>query len=264
MSYPPFFYLLEAGLFAVLGPSPYLAKGIVLSFTLVEAIYAMVWLRRWVAEEAGYSSAVVLLLPGMVEWSHAIMLNVPACAMTLAALYHTKRWLEEPGSRHFYAAACLSTLTVLTYFPAAVVVPIIVAWVVAAGHSRLLIVPRTLATAAVCGIVLLPCFVLALRWARLHVEMTAATPGLISKSTTWLYYLNSAQSLFGQAMPALAALGVITGIVSRCWRFETMMLSIWVVLAYVFLTYLRAKDERYLLPFERIRSCSWAPSGWLR
>ena len=54
VSYPPFFYLLEGALFATFGPSPFIAKGTVLSFTLLGALYTMAWLRRFVAEEAGF------------------------------------------------------------------------------------------------------------------------------------------------------------------------------------------------------------------
>jgi hypothetical protein len=248
VSYPPFFYLLEAGFFALFGPSPYLAKGLVLFFALVEALYAMVWLRRWHTEEAGYLGSVVLLLPGMVEWSHAIMLNVPACALTLAALYHTRRWLEEPTSWHLIAAGCLSTLATLTYFQAVVVVPILVTWVLFSRRSGLLVAPRAIAIAAVCGVILLACFSVALRWARMHVQLGAATPRLLSDFRPWLFYLKHVQGLFGQIVPAIAALGVVVGGVRRRWRFEMILLLMWVILTYVFLSVMRAKDARYLLP----------------
>jgi hypothetical protein len=248
VSYPPFFYLLEAGLFALFGPSPYLAKGLVLSFALVEALYVMVWLRRWHTEEAGYLSPVVLLLPGMVEWSHAIMLNVPAGAMTFATLYHTRRWLEEPSSWHLIAAGCLSTLATLTYFQAVVVVPIIVTWVLISRRSGLLVSPRAIAIAAVCGVILLACFVVALRWARMHAQLIAPTPRLLSDLTPWLFYPKCVYGLFGQVVPTFAALGVVVGIVWRRWRFEMIILLIWVILTYVFLSYMKAKEARYMLP----------------
>jgi len=47
---------------------------------------------------------------------------------------------------------------------------------------------------------------------------------------------------------SLEGLGVIAGIVSRRWRFDTMLLSIWAVSGYVSLTYLGIKNGRYLLP----------------
>jgi hypothetical protein len=248
ISYPPFFYLLEGALFAAFGPSPYLAKGLVLSFTLLGAIYTLAWLRRWVAEEAGFLAAVVPLLPGIAEWSHAIMLNVPACALTWAALFHTRCWIEELRPRHLYLAAVFSALAVLTYFQSAIVVPIIVAWLVAAGRLRLLAAPRTLAIASVCGVVLLPCLIVVTRWAPMHVEMTTPSLRLLSHSDAWLFYLAAAPALFGLPLLALAAAGVIAGAAVRRWRFETTILLIWVIFTYMFLSYLKAKDTRYLLP----------------
>ncbi len=89
-SRPPFFYLLEGAAFTLIGPSPYVAKGLVLCFALMAAMYLWAWLRRWVAEEAAWAAPLFLLLPGMSRWSHAIMLQVPAIALSMAALYHAR------------------------------------------------------------------------------------------------------------------------------------------------------------------------------
>lgn len=113
-AYPPVFYLLEGAAFSVLGASPFVAKGLVLAFALAAGLYATAWLRRWIAEEAGWGGALLLLQPGVISWSHAIMLNVPSMTMGLAALYHARRWLEAPSSRHIYATTVLGVLGVLT------------------------------------------------------------------------------------------------------------------------------------------------------
>ena len=78
--YPPAFYLLEAATFAVFGASPYVAKGLVLAFLLVAALYSTAWLRRWLSPGVGWFGALLPLMPIMILKSHAIMLNVPACA----------------------------------------------------------------------------------------------------------------------------------------------------------------------------------------
>jgi hypothetical protein len=76
---------LEAALFGLLGPSAYLAKGLVLGFALMAGLYTLAWLRRWVAPVAGGAAVLLLLLPGLTTWAHAVMLNVPALALGLAA-----------------------------------------------------------------------------------------------------------------------------------------------------------------------------------
>lgn len=59
--YPPLFYLIEGAAFRLLGPSPYVAKGLVLAFALFAALYVAAWLRRWVSEEAGWFGALLIL-----------------------------------------------------------------------------------------------------------------------------------------------------------------------------------------------------------
>ena len=76
-AYPPLFYLLQGAAFAVFGISPYVAKSLVLLFALVGGCYALAWLRRWVAEEAGWGSLLLMLQPAVIQLSHAI--GEPAC-----------------------------------------------------------------------------------------------------------------------------------------------------------------------------------------
>jgi hypothetical protein len=121
---PPLFYLLEGMAFALLGPSPYVAKGLVLCFALVAAVYVWAWLRRWLSEEAVWAAGLFLLLAGISRWSHAIMLNIPALTLSIAALYHTRRWLDTPNAslRNFWLVPILLLFVVLTYYTAGIVV----------------------------------------------------------------------------------------------------------------------------------------------
>ncbi len=255
VSYPPVFYLLEAAAFSVFGPSPYVAKGLVLGFTLVAALYTTAWLRRWVAPESGYLGALVPLLPDVARFSHAVMLNVPSLALTVAALYHARRWLEAPGSRQIYPAALLSVLAILCYIPSAVLVFVLVAWMVALGRVRLLWDRRTLIVAATCGLVLLPWALIVIRWSRGHVEMTTPTSRTIAQLSSWMYYLDAYRSIFGGTLTVLAGTGAVAGILSRRWRRETALLLIWIGVTYLALTYLKAKDPRYLLPLATPLTC---------
>ena len=129
-SYPPAFYLLEAVFFGAFGPSPYIAKGLVLAFVLLASLYITAWCRRWIDPDAGWAGILLLLLPGVIMWSHAIMLNVPALALNIAALYHLRRWMESPPAspawRQYYVGAALVVLSILTYLPSCVIVLIAV------------------------------------------------------------------------------------------------------------------------------------------
>ena len=67
---------------------------------------------------------------------------MPALAFATASLYHVRRWLESEPDRpdwwQFGIGSALGGLAVLTYFQAAVVVPVALAWVVVEGRWRLL------------------------------------------------------------------------------------------------------------------------------
>jgi 4-amino-4-deoxy-L-arabinose transferase-like glycosyltransferase len=248
VSYPPVFYLLEAAALSLVGPSPFVAKALVLGFTLVAALYTMAWLRRSVAPEAGYLGALLPLLPEVALLSHAVMLNVPALALVVAALYHARRWLEAPDSWQLYPAALLSVLAILCYIPSAILVLVLLAWIAMLGRGRLLLDPRTLVVAAVAGLALLPWALIVIRWAPAHAQMTTPTTATILRLKSWAFYAGCWRDCFGLGPSTLAAAGAIAGLAHRRWRRETALLLAWVGVTYVALTYLRAKDARYLLP----------------
>ena len=116
-AYPPVFYLVEGALYRLFGISPYVPRAMVLACVLLGAIYLVEWIRRWIGEEAGWIGALFVLQPATVIWGNAIMLNLPSTAMAIAALYHTRRWLQDLGSRHLYAAAAFGVMAILTYTP---------------------------------------------------------------------------------------------------------------------------------------------------
>jgi hypothetical protein len=159
-NYPPFFYLLEALVFGVLHPSPYLAKGLVLLLALFAALYLMAWIRRWISADAGWMACLLLLLPGFVLWSHAVMQNVPSTALSLAALFHSRRWIEESPGRgaagQLYLAAAFATLATLTYFPAGIVFAVILAWLLVLRRWSLIMNRRTLFACLGSGILIAP------------------------------------------------------------------------------------------------------------
>jgi hypothetical protein len=247
-AYPPAFYLLEGAAFALFGASPSVAQALVLGFALLAALYALAWLRRWVGPEAGWAAALVLLCPGVVRWSHVVMLNVPALALSLAALYHARRWLEEAAPRQLYLAAGLGVFAVLTYYPAAVLALVAFAWLFALRRWQLLWQRRTLRVIAVSGLLVLPCALVALRFAPVQVGQVGAAPSRLLLWRTWTYYPIRIGQLMEFHLVALAAGGAVAGLLCRRWRQETVLLLIWIGVCYVVFSYISAREGRYFLP----------------
>ena len=120
-TYPPLFYLVEGAAFAVAGASPTVAKLLVLPCGMVIGVYTVLWGRRWIGEAAGWTGVFLAFVPGILTWSNAVMLNVPATALGLAAFYHFRRWLDTGAIRQAALGAALMAAVMLTYYPGAVV-----------------------------------------------------------------------------------------------------------------------------------------------
>lgn len=251
VAYPPFFYLLEGAMFGIFGPSPYVGKGLVLLFALMAAVYTMAWLRRWVTEEAGWGGALVLLLPGVVLWSHAIVLNVPSFALSAATLYHARRWLETPTSqglsRDFWAAVILAIMAILTYYQSFVVVFIIVAWLIELRRWKWLSNPRAIALLVFLFLLMVPFALLVWRWAPMYVRWALPGWDTVWSLQVWTYYPTHIEGLIGYHILVLAAVGVVAGLLSPRYRRQTLIFLIWLAVMYVTFSYVAAKLTRYVL-----------------
>ena len=249
--YPPGFYLLEALGFGLFGPSPYVAKGLVLGFALMAGVYTMAWLRRWLTPAAGGAAALLLLLPGLTTWAHAIMLNVPSLAIGLAALYHMRRSLELAEgplqARHLYATAALATLGILVYPITGLVLLIGLAWLAVLGRWKLLAQPRTLLVTLACAALLLPLACIIYRWA--PWQLSQATPQVqrFTNPRYWTFYPARLTELIDAHLLLFSGLGVVVGLAQRRWRQEIVLVLVWIGVCYVVLSSIWAKDLRYLL-----------------
>jgi hypothetical protein len=249
--YPPVFYILEGVLFSVFDPSPFVAKSLVLLFALLAAFYLMAWLRRWIAIKAGWAAALLLLLPGFVIWSNAVMLNIPATALSLAALYHARRWIEAPdkptAKRQLYLTSALALSATLTHFLAGILVFIIFAWMLSMRRWALLWDRRTVGTALVVAALLLPFLYIGIKWEPMHADFVENSLHPAKATSDWIFYWKALVNLTGICILAMSVLGFIAGIFSRRWRQESYMLLIFLVVPYLVLSMLGAKDGRYAL-----------------
>jgi 4-amino-4-deoxy-L-arabinose transferase-like glycosyltransferase len=255
--YPPAFYFLEALFFGAFGSSPYVAKGLVLGFALMAGLYTTAWCRRWVAEDAGWAGVLLVLLPGVVRWSHAIMLNVPALALSIGALYHLRRWLEStpasPVWRHLYVGAALAVLSILTYVTSGVLLLIVGIWLIVERRWRLLWYRRTLAVFVVSALALLPWALVVVKLEPKRIVTATGTTDFFTQ-LPWAYYLRCITyypkrfpELFGTHLLFIAVLGIAGGLLARRWRHETILLLIMTMVCFAFFSYVPAKEGRYIL-----------------
>jgi hypothetical protein len=248
--YPPLFYLLEGAAFAVCGPSPYVAKSLVLLFALMAAIYLLAWLRRWVLPEVGWAAALLLLTPGLVTYSHVVLLNVPALAWNLAALYHARSWLESraPSSlRRLYLVVGMCLLGILTYYPVIIGLLVIPAWFVFFGRRKALHRARMLVAGLVSLLLLAPAAWVAVKWAPIYVSWLNPIHNQTLNIANWAYYGKHLPKTIGTPLLVLAIAGIVAGLATRRWRREIGLLLVWLAVTYVAFSMIQAKEERYVL-----------------
>ena len=245
--HPPGFYVLEALAFAIFGASPLVAKVLVLLFALVAAVYLNLWLRRSVDPLAGWAALLLLLQPGVILWSHTVMLNTPSMALGLAALWHMRQWLDAPASRHVYPAMLLTLAGTLTYMTTGVVILIFAAWLLTERRWAVLKDRRAWLLAPVLMLILAPWIVMIVNWAPTHLVTVYQTNKPFLRPSRWTYYAGELPRLFTPMLLWLAALGAAVGLTDRHHRRFTVSIAVWCVVCYLGFSYLITRDGRYIM-----------------
>lgn len=246
VTYPPLFYLIEGLAFAAFGPSPYVAKSVVLLFAILAGLYTMAWARRWIGEPAGWAGAFLAFVPGMVLWSNTVMLNVPATALGLGSLYHFRRWLETGRMPQLAAATGFAIAVLLTYYPGGIVLCVLGVWALVGGRP-LRFDRRLLFFAAAALVALLP-MMAALVLAPVHTTRQLPTVAFLTRSATWTFYWRALPGVVGVPALALGAAGIAGAVwTGGRWRTEGVFAGSWILALVLALSLLPARDPRYVL-----------------
>ena len=246
-SYPPVFYLIEAAAFAVFGPSPFVAKGLVLTFALVAGVYVTLWARRWLAKEAGWAGMLMMLQPGIIVWSNVVMLNIPAMTLNLAALYHGRRALDAPDSKQVYVAAVIATLAFMTYYTAVIVWFVFAAWIVVERRWRIFRTGMGLAIGLSFVLTFWAALYVVRRGAPLHLSLLFPTLETILLPSYWTYYAQKLPKLVSPSILVFCAVGAAVAIFDRRRGGEAWMVLVWAIVCYLGLSALPEREGRYAL-----------------
>lgn len=247
-SWPPLFYLIEGAAYRVFGVSPFVAKALVMVFVLVGTFYVLAWLRRWVAPSAGWAALLLPLQPGIIQWGHAVMLNVPSLVLAVAALYHWRRWLEAPRSRHLEVAAALAAAAVLTYTAVAVIVFVMLVWALVEGRGRSLLAPRTVVVGALAAVPVVLWILVEFRWAPAHRAVALYAGDYPPwKIAGWTYYPQHFFQLVTLPLLLAALLAVVLWLARGTARHEVRLLLLWFAVCYAWFSLITVKEARYVL-----------------
>lgn len=268
--YPPVFYFFEAVAFELFGTSVFVAKGLVHGFALASGMYLFAALRRWISPESGIFAGLLFLTPGMIKWSNAVMLNVPALAFATAALYHIRCAIDSSDR-----TVCVKQLrrSILFWFLAIGTHPLIgfigligVSWLAMARKLSVFLKKGMLLFTIGTLITLI---ILLASVAILSSEQVAqARLGFykFKHPRVLLYYLENLPEIVGWWFLFAGVAGVVLCLITKGLRPEAFRIIVAACITYFVLTSIWAVDSRYSLVacpgivysiamgFDRIRS----------
>ena len=244
-TYPPLFYFVEGLTFAAFGPSPQVAKFIVLLFGVMAGVYTMAWARRWIGPVAGWAGPFLAFMPGIVLWTNSVMLNIPAAALGVAVLYHFRRWSETARVTQLVLTLLFAAAVVLTYYQGGIVLCICAGWAALRWREfRLNRRALWIAAGALCAIAPVA---IAIALAPVQTARHLPTLALLTRSSTWTFYWTTLPDVTGRPALVAGVAGLIAGSFTARWRTDAAYLAIWITALIVGLSLLPAKDPRYVL-----------------
>ncbi len=246
LHWPPLLHAVEGVVFLLFGPSVLTARLTVLAF----ALFGLVFWFKLVAElenrwAAFLSTILLALLPQVLVFEKAVMLEVPCLALCIAASYYWVRYLREAKSSCLYAFAVLAGLALITKQLSGYLAIFCILSAVATGRWRLL-VRRPMAWAR--GMVLLiagPFYALSLAmdWRSISGNVFK---GADHVAHPFLFYLSALPHQLGWPVLVLALLGIMT-CPWWCKRENATLMLSWIVACSCMVAFLATKDFRYTI-----------------
>ncbi len=267
--YPPLFYLIEAGVYAVLGVSEFAAHVTVSLFTFALAAAAYVLARKLLPPAGAFAASVFLIgAPEMIVWEREVMLDVPVHAALLWAAYCAVRYCENGRQRWLLGSLLALLAGVYIKFNLLFILPaLILAWCLA-GRARRFVSPSVLATCAGVGVAAMPALALAARFSQFHADnLGGRVSGLPFWSVAnWTHYATFLPGQFGWLPLVLAVVGApvaLRACAGRRWL--AGLLLMWLLGGYLIFSAIRVHETRHdlmlLFPLALCAAAALSPWG---
>lgn len=244
--WPPFFPFMEGLLFRVFGPTILIARLTVLWFSLLGLTFWFLLVRElldaWAAAFAGLALA---LLPSIVLYGQAVMLEVPSLSLCIAATYFWWKFLRTQRARTLAWFVITASMAVLTKQQSVYLAPFCLFSAIAAGRWRSLVSRRGLLILAASALLVIPFYALAVK-----VHLSSIADHVVTRhalqSSGLVFYLRALLRDIGWPVLGLS----LSGIVLSCWwgqrRDAAVMLS-WISACFLTFSFLNARESRYFM-----------------
>ncbi len=248
--YPPLFAMTEAATMAVVGVSNLAGQLTVFIHAIAMALFAYAWFRRRLDRRWAVAAAAVLIsTPLLVFWGTDIMLEVPALAYMLGAMWGFEQALRSDRPTWSSAMLCgiCTALAVLTKQHAILLLPVFVVSIGLTRRWRHLLSLRIITgvTIMVIGAGAVVAMTLRIGGAAVGHTLGHTSQHVADRFNVdqWLFYMKGMPEILTWPTLALATLGLVISLRRRVPY--TSPLVVWVVLFYLMHSYFKGQNLRY-------------------
>lgn len=244
--WPPFFPFVEGLVFRVFGPAVLTARVTVLLFALLGLTFWFLLVRQLLGPRAAAFAALALaLLPSIVVYEQAVMLEIPSLSLCIVAVYFWLQFLRTQRSGALAWFAITASVAVLTKQHSIYLAPFCLLSAIAAGKWRCLVTRRRVIVLGASALLVLPFYLLAVK-----VHLSSIADHVVTKHA-WRFsglrfYLRAVPTEIGWPVLGLS----LCGIALSCWwgrrRDAAVMLS-WILACVLTFSFLNAREPRYFM-----------------
>ncbi|HWM92648.1 MAG TPA: glycosyltransferase family 39 protein [Thermoanaerobaculia bacterium] len=247
--WPPLFYGIEGLFMLVFGTSFLVAKALVGLFAAMACTYLFLLVRRTHDTAAGFIATLLFgLAPMVFQLSRQVMLEMPALAFALAAVFHFVRYLDRERRSDLFLAAAASAAFALTRYDAHFLLLFFGISILTLRRFDLLRRREVWLAALLALAAVVPLYLPMLReFGQTHFRVTVeGGPGLGGLG----YYLENLPRQIGWAVLLPAVAGLLSALRPErrraCWPYLALAAATW--LAFAFLKELQVRHTIYWVP----------------
>ncbi len=245
--WPPFFYFVEGLFFLVFGISAWVSRLTVLCFAAAGAYFWYRIARREGPEyRALFAAFIFPLLPYVLLYERATMLEIPLLALSLGALHFWRNFLEHERRRDIFLVGAFVAMALLTSQKAIFLPPFLVLHFLMERRWRLLARWDVWVAAVLSVIVVMPWYYLSFGTVALTYERAMGQDmSHVSRWIHWWYYPHTMRYQVGILLMALAGGGLVWTLLKAARRHRFLLL--WVAVTYFTYSLIQEKDLRHTM-----------------
>ena len=255
LHWPPFFHFVEGVMFLVAGRSVVVARLTILMF----ALFGFYFWFKLVTEldspwTAAASTAVLASHPVLLVHEKIVMLEIPALALSIAAIWFWFQYFKRGRGRDIWWFALLASAAVLTKYQSIYLFLFCLLTIAIQRKWRRLMNPALLGAAAVAFLLIVPYGLVAyelhgrqLVYLALQVgSATYAGHKLPPAPNPYTYYWSKLPAQLGWPLFALSVVGLVS---CKWWakKESALTMLMWIAACYLTMTFISAEEPRYII-----------------